>query len=107
MKSMITPAATNMEAAIASSTFWKCTVDAIRSMDVRTRDAQKTAAVISTSSLLQMMKYSTEDEEIEQKFVTSCSVFLENLHMDCCADHEQKHEYSLRRYIDFLRRCTT
>jgi hypothetical protein len=50
MKRMSTPAATKIEAAIASLTFWDCAVDAIRSMDVRIRDTQK--AVIFISVLL-------------------------------------------------------
>jgi len=54
---MRTPAATNMEAAMASFIFRECTVDAIRSMDVRTRDTQKTVAVVSTSWLLQTTEY--------------------------------------------------
>ena len=55
----------NMEAAIASLIFRECTVDAIRSTDVRTRDTQKTAAVVRTLWVSRMMKYITEDEEIE------------------------------------------
>jgi hypothetical protein len=107
MKRMRTPAATNIEAAMASLIFRECTVDAIRSIDVRTRDTQKTVAVVSTLWLSRTTEYNTEDEEIEQKLVTSCSVLLEDLHMDCCADHEKNHEHSLRRYVDFLHRSTT
>ena len=43
IKRMTTPAATKMDAAIASLTFRDCTVEAIRSIDVRIRDTQKTA----------------------------------------------------------------
>lgn len=48
MKRMRTPAATKMDAAIASLTFRDCAVDAMRSMDVRIRDTQKTVRTIST-----------------------------------------------------------
>ena len=65
MKSMRTPAAMNMEAAIASLIFRECTVDAIRSTDVRTRDTQKTAAVVRTLWVSRTMEYNTENEEIE------------------------------------------
>ena len=42
MKRMSTPAATKIDAAIASLIFRVCTIEEIRSMDVRTRDTQKT-----------------------------------------------------------------
>lgn len=43
MKRISTPAATKIDAAIASLTFWECTVDAMRSIDVTMRETQKTA----------------------------------------------------------------
>lgn len=47
MNRMTTPAATKIDAAIASLTFRDCAVEAIRSMDVRTRDTQKTIGSVS------------------------------------------------------------
>lgn len=49
----------------------------------------------------------TKDEEIEQEFVSPGSVLLKDFHVDSRTDHEHNHEYSLRRYIDFLDGCST
>lgn len=47
MKRMSTPAATKIDAAIASLTFRACTVEEIRSIDVRIRDTQKTEVYVN------------------------------------------------------------
>jgi hypothetical protein len=46
---MRTPAATKMDAAIASLMFRGCVVDAIRSMDVKIRDTQKTVITLANA----------------------------------------------------------
>lgn len=84
---MITPAATKTDAAIANLMFRGCAVDAMRRMDVRIRDTQKTVMTLA-DALRNMVWTRTEYEEVEQELVPSRSVLLEDLHVYSRTYHE-------------------
>jgi hypothetical protein len=67
------------------------------------RDMQKTCSDGQHESIHDAINgLRTEDKKIGQKFVTSRSIALENLHMYDGADEKQHQEYCLRRNVNLL-----